>query len=122
MLERSNMIRLSLARLHSIAIETFKCMKVNPEYVSHLFIPNYNSIQTRQHSNLDIIVPHVKTTSYGLHSIRYIAAKIWNEIPKHFKEVNSVNDFKSLIRTWPCFKCNTINVKNMHLHRQVCTV
>ena len=52
---------------------------LNPEYISDLFIPNSNSIQTRQHSNLDIIVPHVKTTSYGLHSIRYIAAKIWND-------------------------------------------
>ena len=113
MLVRSNMIRLSLARLHSIAIETFKCMKgLNPEYISHLFIPNSNSIQTRQHSNLDIIVPYVKTTSYGLHSIRYIAAKIWNDIPRSFKEVNSVNDFKSLIRSWPGFKCKCAQCKN----------
>ena len=113
MLVRSNMIRLSLARLHSIAIETFKCMKgLNPEYISHLFKPNSNSIQTRQHSNLDIIVPYVKTTSYGLHSIRYIAAKIWNDIPRSFKEVNSVNDFKSLIRSWPGFRCKCAQCKN----------
>ena len=38
---------------------------LNPEYISDLFIHNSNSIQTRQHSNLDIIVPHVKTTSYS---------------------------------------------------------
>ena len=50
MLVRSNMIRLSLARLHSTAIETFKCMKgLNTEYMSHLFIPNSNCIQTGQH-------------------------------------------------------------------------
>ena len=85
---------------------------LNPEYISHLFIPNSNSIQTRQHSNLDIIVPHVKTTSYGLHSIRYIAAKIWNDTPRSFKKVNSVDDFKSLIRSWPGFKCKCAQCKN----------
>ena len=79
------MIRFSLARLHAIATETFKCMKgLKNEYMSHLFIPNSNCIQTRQHSNLDITVPYVKTTNYGLYSIRYIAAKNWNDIPKSF--------------------------------------
>ena len=52
MLVRSNMIRLSLARLHSIAIETFKCMKgLNPEYISHLFIPN---LTLYKHDNIPI--------------------------------------------------------------------
>ena len=45
-------------------------------------------------------------------SVRYIAAKIWNDIPKSFKEVNSVNDFKSLIQTWPGFKCKCAQCKN----------
>ena len=41
MLVRSDMITVSLASLYCIAIETFKRMKeLNPEYMSHLFIPN----------------------------------------------------------------------------------
>ena len=47
---------------------------------------NSNSIQAGQHPNLGLIVPYVKTTNYSLYAIRYIAAKIWNDIPKVLKK------------------------------------
>jgi hypothetical protein len=36
--------------------------------------------------NNTVNIPRVNTTRYGLHSLRYGAAKLWNELPNDLRE------------------------------------
>ena len=50
-------------------------------------------------------IPSVRTTRYGLKSFRYAAAKLWNELPNHFRTQTSFNQFKNLINSWNGNSC-----------------
>ena len=39
----------------------------------------------------------VNTTTYGLKSWRYTAAKFWNALPDHFRAANKIGTFKNLM-------------------------
>ncbi len=40
----------------------------------------------------------VDTTTYGLHSLQYTAATIWNDIPDSIKMTDNLAEFKSILR------------------------
>ena len=42
-------------------------------------------------------LPKVNTTTYGLKSWRYTAAKIWNALPGQFCAANKIGTFKNLM-------------------------
>ena len=42
-------------------------------------------------------LPKVNTTTYGLRSWRYTAAKIWNALPDQFRAANNIGTFKNLM-------------------------
>ena len=50
-------------------------------------------------------IPSVRTTRYGPKSFRYAAAKLWNELPNHFRTQTSFNQFKNLINSWNDNSC-----------------
>ena len=58
--------------------------------------------------SLDLIVPKVNQTRYGLKSIQYEGAKIWNHLPNSIKSTENLDAFKRLIKTWegPSSNCN----------------
>ena len=39
-------------------------------------------------------------TTFGLRSISYIGAKLWNDLPVCFKEATCLSDFKMILQTW----------------------
>ena len=41
-----------------------------------------------------------RTTQFGLRSISYIGAKLWNDLPNDFKETSDFTDFKRILHTW----------------------
>ncbi len=43
-------------------------------------------------------VPMVDTTTYGLHSLQYTRATIWNDISDCIKMIDNLAKFKSIIR------------------------
>ena len=45
-------------------------------------------------------MPPAKTVNHGLESLSYIGSKLWDSIPSHMKEIESVNEFKHVIKTW----------------------
>ena len=51
-------------------------------------------------------LPKVNTTTYGLKSWRYTAAKIWNALPDQFRAANKIGKFKNLMSKldFPNFK------------------
>ena len=104
LLYKANLTTLEVNRQRNIAIETFKILNgLAPEFLRDLFSTNNSRYNTRQCNNL--MVPTVKTTTYGIHSIKYFAVKIWNELPKETVLSENLKDFKMKIKDWNGFNC-----------------
>ena len=80
-----------------------------PKYTRGLF-------QTRNsESNLrgsrKLVIPYVNTTTYGLHSIRYTSANMWNKLTEDLRSLTSLNEFRAKIcqisfeRQCNCYLC-----------------
>ena len=55
---------------------------------------------------MNLNVPAVKTTKYGLKSISsYSCAKMWNSLNNNMKSAESVKEFKSLLSKWKMKQC-----------------
>ena len=55
---------------------------------------NLHNYSTRNSTNHQLALPQVKTTYYGLHSIRYRTAKHWNSVQNSLN-LNFANNFGS---------------------------
>ena len=49
-------------------------------------------------------MPCAKTVNHGLESLSYLGSKLWDSIPSHMKEIDSINEFKHAIKTWNIIK------------------
>ena len=63
--------------------------------VSSLFIIKRTQYNLR---NNDFIIPRVNTTTYGKHSVRYLGPVLWSKIDKKFRELETVDQFKRVMR------------------------
>ena len=82
-----------------MALEVFKILhKESPVYLHDLICFKNNHYFFRYTRMAEI--PHVRTTRFGSSSFRSSAAKLWNSLPQHFREVHNFNHFKSLINAW----------------------
>ena len=90
--------------------------ETSPEIMQDIF-----SIRKQGHYNLiiisDFIIPKVKSVNFGFESIRYLGPKIWDSLPQSLKNKESVDGFKTAIKTWnpdrcPCLICKTF-LQNM---------
>ena len=105
LLEKSQLPSLRLRRLRSMAIEVFKIInKQTPVYLHDLVTIKKSSYSFRYNNTVNI--PRVNTTRYGLHSLRYGAAKLWNELPNDLREGISLNNSKNLISKWDGDGCS----------------
>ena len=50
-------------------------------------------------------IENVKSTHYGIQSLRQLGPKIWNIVSQIIRESNSLNEFKSLIKFWKPDTC-----------------
>ena len=81
LLEKVGRPLLYVARLRSLALETYKSIhKQNPPFLHDLFLIKESNYNLR-HEN-QAIQPKVRTEKYGLNSFRYQGSKIWNSIPQ----------------------------------------
>ena len=51
-------------------------------------------------------MPRAKTVNHGLESLSYIGAELWDSIPSHMTEIDSINEFKHVIKTWKPDLCS----------------
>ena len=62
-----------------------------------MFTPKYVPYQLRDSSLLEL--SRCRTTAYGLRSMSYIGAKLWNDLPNDFKGTTDFTDFKRMLQT-----------------------
>ena len=86
--------------LHKFAVSLFVYKQLNgglPNIFRNYFVINSTRCNrlTRQSNNL--YLPQFRTNS-GQKSLKYIGAKLWNDICPHIKQSNSVYIFKKLFK------------------------
>ncbi len=58
-----------------------------------LCLKSNHSYNTRFASNLNFSRPTVRT-NYGIHTFKYTASKLWEQIPLNIKKLESIHQFK----------------------------
>jgi hypothetical protein len=87
-----------------MAIEIFKILhKQSPAYLNDIVSFKHISYSFRLQQIVEI--PQVRTTNFGLHSLRYAGATLWNELPDAIRAQTNLNQFKSLINKWNGNSC-----------------
>ena len=106
---------LYIERLKKIALLCFKSIRnCGPLLVNDLF--NAREM-TYSLCDSDKVSQHkVNTTTFGLESLRYSGAALWNKLPTDLKSCIKFSAFKSLLKTWDgpecsCGSCKLCRVK-----------
>ena len=60
----------------------------------------------------ELLLPSVRTITYGEHSLRYMAPCVWREVPKSLKNSKWLSVFKQSIRKWKPSNCSCSLCKN----------
>ena len=99
LLEKDNSVSIHSRNLQALAIEMFKVYKEQgPEILSDVFPLNSQSAyHVRSHAYF--ATRPTRTVHYGENSLRYLGQKIWELIPSHIKNAETVHIFKSNIKT-----------------------
>ena len=103
-----------------MALEVFKILhKESPVYLHDLICFKNNNYSFRYTRMAE--TPQVRTTRFGSSSFRSSAAKLWNSLPQHFREVYNFNHFKSLINALNGGDCVCFFVVHLSLlHALIC--
>ena len=84
-LNKSGKSTMEVKRLRTLALEVFKTLNMNPEYMKEIF--HKAAFTTHRPLNLEVNENH--TTKYGNKSLRCLGPHIWNSLPNQIKkEIN----------------------------------
>ncbi len=92
MREQAGLSLLYVQRIRGLLIEICKMHNfLGPIYLHSILSKQANMTSTG--NNLRVVQPKCRTSTYGLNSVRYYGAKLWNELDKQLKESVSLEDF-----------------------------
>ena len=119
LLKKSNISTIRIRNIRTLAIEMYKSLNnMSPEYICSLFETKNIVYKLRDESCLN--QPLVRTTTYGLRSIRYFGPKLWNMLPKSIKDSKDMESFKQAVSQWLGPVCNCSLCMHMKWHMIVC--
>ena len=97
-LERDSM---KVKRLKSLCIEIYKTLNdLNPSYMKKVFPIKLQNKPVRTFHEKNLIVPTVKSTTFGTNSLRSMGPKIWNNLPNDLKSSETLSKFKNVIKRY----------------------
>ena len=97
----SQLQSLKVRRMRAIALESIKIfnnMSPAAAYLNDLLTFKNHSYNFRYQKTVE--VPQVRTVKHGSRSFRSVAAKIWNSLPQHLRDLSSFGVFKNQINAW----------------------
>ena len=101
LLDRSEMCTIELLLQKTMLVEIFKSVHgIGASYLADLF--KFGKSNTR---GVNLIIPRVDSTLYGLHSIRYHGTKLWAALDNQSKTSKDLTDFKTSLKTFKGIKC-----------------
>ena len=71
---------------------------MSPSYLRELF--NKQETQYDMRDNEKFSLPQCNTIIYGRNSVKYVGAKLRNDIPSLIRKSPSLNTFKSAVKNW----------------------
>ena len=100
LLQRIGDCSLSNKLIQNMLISIFKCLHLEPypQYLKESF--SVKSVDCSMRRTDILSLPKPVTTTYGLNSFSYIAAKFWNALPDKLRTLSSLHDFILLIRRY----------------------
>ena len=105
LLHKSGKSLLYVNRVRSLASEVYKIINhIGPSMLHELF--EKKDIHVNIRDSFRAVQPKVRTTRYGLNSLKYNGAKIWNSLSVNIKGAISLSNFKCLINKWNGPKCS----------------
>ena len=112
----SGSVTIDHKNLQVLATEVYKALtNLASSLMSKLFKEKDIKYNLRKGNTL--VSKNVKTTTYGLDSVSYLAPELWMQMPIDMKNSASLAIFKQRIRTWvpdscPCRLCK-VYVQNL---------
>ena len=105
LLEKDSSVSIHQRNLQVLATGMYRVRKGLFELFEHKEEHYYNL-----RNNAEFVIPAIRTVYHGSESIAYLGPKIWNILPYRLKNANSLEIFKSEIKTWkpencPCRLC-----------------
>ena len=101
LLEKDGSVTVHNFNVQTLAIEVYKFLNgFSPEILKDIFVPNSNPYSVN-----DLFHPCVRTVGYGKHSLSFFGSVIWGMVPREIKSVDSLGQFKFLIRQWKLTNC-----------------
>ena len=99
LLSNSKETTVHIQTIKVLALEIYKSLNnLNPSFMKEYFAEKTLNHDLRVGNPLEI--PKVRTTNYGIKSLRFQGPKIWNSLPTYIKSAENSNKFKGLIKTW----------------------
>ena len=99
-LEKDGSVFIHYRNLRTLAVKLFKVFKgLSPVIFVEAF-PVRQQSQYNMRNYSYFAMPRAKTVNHGLESLSYIGSTLWDSIPSHMKEIDSINEFKHVIKTW----------------------
>lgn len=93
LLSKNNLFSLEEYRIRNILIYVFKSQTGFAPSIEHLFTNRTTKQNLR--GGTKMIIPTAKTTHYGLNSVKYLGAKLWNMLDENIKTAENLNIFKN---------------------------
>ena len=104
LLEKEHSVTIHQRNIQSFAIELFKIKQGASNSIFSDVFP-LRSLEYNLRSQNDFCGSSVKTTKFGLNSLRYFASKVWSMIPAELRNIGNVDSFKNEIRKWKPEEC-----------------
>ena len=79
--------------------------------MNKIFLPESRTRPVRKQHINNFKTVSVKTSTFGINSIRFLRPKVWNKLPSHMKCRENLSDFKKIIKKMDgticlCNECN----------------
>ena len=98
LLSQHNTTTILISRLKIMTLEVFKCLKtLGPPCLHDLF--TVKPLEYNMRNPTKVIQPTRRCTTYGLRSISYVGAKLWNALPHDSADILNMElgEFKSFL-------------------------
>ena len=103
LVERSGLQSIDLLIQKTILVEIFKSLhKIGASYLANLFAFGKNNTRS---NNVDLFVLRVKSSTYGLHSLRYHGTYLWSHLPMAAKKAKTLKEFKAALQEFNGVSC-----------------